>query len=50
MAKEQRIKDKTVEGTGQTIKTEKFSSEGSVNGIVEEFVGITVLSSKFAFR
>lgn len=40
MAKEQRIKDKTSEG-GQTIKTDKFSSEGAVNGIVEEFIGRT---------
>ncbi len=39
MAKEQRIKDKTSEGA--SLKVEKLSSDGPVNGIVEEIVGRT---------
>ena len=41
MAKQQRIKDKTNEGTGSTLKVEKLSEGGPVNGIVEELVGRT---------
>ena len=36
--KEQRIRDKTSEGT---MKVERLSSEGPVHGVVEEFVGRT---------
>jgi small subunit ribosomal protein S28e len=39
MAKEQRIKDKTSENV--SAKVEKLSSDGPVNGIVEEIVGRT---------
>ncbi len=39
MAKEQRIKDKTSENA--PLKVEKLSSDGPVNGIVEEIVGRT---------
>ena len=39
MAKQQRVKDKTSDGT--TIKVDRLSNEGPVNAIVEEFVGRT---------
>jgi len=39
MSKQQKIKDKTSEGT--TIKAEKLSGGVPVNAIVEEFVGRT---------
>jgi small subunit ribosomal protein S28e len=39
MAKEQKIKDKTSEGT--TMKVERLGSGEVVNGLVEEFVGRT---------
>lgn len=39
MAKQQRVKDKTAEGT--TIKIEKLSSEGPINAVVEELIGRT---------
>ena len=40
MAKEQRVKDKTQEGSSPTTKM-SFSSEGPVNALVEEFIGRT---------
>ncbi len=41
MAKQQKIKDKTQESSSATIKIEKLSSDGPVNGVVEELVGRT---------
>ena len=43
MAKQQKVKDNTNTSSegNSTIKIEKFSSEGPVNGLVEEFVGRT---------
>ena len=39
MAKQQKVKDKTSEGS--TIKVEKLSNDAPVNGIVQELVGRT---------
>jgi len=41
MAKQQKVKDKTQESSGSTIKIEKLSSEGPINAVVEELVGRT---------
>ena len=41
MAKQQKIKDKTNEGTSSTLKSDRISNDAPVNGIVEELVGRT---------